>query len=98
MDDIIEFIIELFAGIGEEFVCNEEANKWIRHKWIRNLILTVLILFTTLVIGGIFILGISVIKENIIVGLMLISISLIFLICGIYKFKKVLKRMGNKNE
>ena len=93
MDDIIEFIIEMFFDIGGEVATNKKISKWVRYP-----VSIILILFVTIIIGGLLVLGISAIKENIVAALILIGISLLLLVGIVYEFRKVYKKKNVEVE
>lgn len=88
MDDIIEFIIEIFLDIGSEIATDNKAPKWLRYP----LIVLFLILYAAVTIG-LLICGIVFIEENTIFSLILIGVAILFILGGIYKFRKQYRKI-----
>lgn len=82
MDDIIEFLIELFLEGSHELIKIKKIPKWIRCL--------IALLFLSIPIGLI-ILGIIILKETIISGMIIIVSGLLLLTGIIIKFRKYLK-------
>lgn len=83
MDFLIEELIELLLEGTVELSKSKKVPNWIRYP----LIVLIVLGFTGVVLG-IFILGLAILKESILGGILLIVLSLVFLVCGICKFRK----------
>lgn len=84
----MEFLIEALLNLLLEESIKISSNKRI-SKFIRYPLIILIILFFAVIILGLLILGIVILSKNIYAGLLLIIISLIMLISGIIKFKKI---------
>ncbi len=90
MDDILEFLFELFLECSVEVIKSSKIPKYIRYPLIGILSLCFLA-----VIGLIFFAGILLLKENIIFGIPIILFGLFVLIISVIQFRKAYKKAKN---
>lgn len=84
MEFLIEALLDLILEGSIEISSNEKMPKFIRYP-----LIVLIILFFTTVTLGILIIGVIMLNENIYAGILMIIISLIMIICGIIKFRKI---------
>ena len=90
MEEIIEIVLDLILEGSMELSQNKKLPKWIRYS-----LIGFLILFFSIVIISLFIIGLVILKESIL-GYLIIIISLLLLIGGIIKVKKVYSKKVGK--
>lgn len=92
MEFLIELILELLFEGGQEICNNRRISKWIRYP-----IAFILIMFCSLVILGLLALGIYFLRDDTFIGLFFIIISIVMIVGGLLKFKKVSTQRGNND-
>ena len=90
MEEIIEIVLDLILEGSMQLSQNKKLPKWIRYS-----LIGFLILFFSIVIISLFIIGLVILKESIL-GYLIIIISLLLLIGGIIKVKKVYSKKVGK--
>ena len=91
MEFVFEFLLDLILEGSIELSSNKKISKFIRYP-----LICLIVLFFTTIIFLIFFLGLSLLNENILASLIIMGISFVMAILGIFKFKKMyLERKDN---
>jgi len=93
MEFLIELILELLFEGGEEICLNQRVSKWIRYP-----IAIIIILLISAVILGLLFLGIYFLKNDTLIGLFFIIISIVMIVGGLMKFKKISTQRGCNDD
>lgn len=93
MEILFEIVLEFILEGSIEVLSNKKIRPIIRYP----LIVFIISFFGGFVIG-LFIIGLFVWNKNIFAGLLIIILSIVMLICIIYRFKKVYKEKKDKKD
>lgn len=91
MDDILEFLFELFLEVCVAVIESSKIPKYVKYP-----LIGILSLCGLAILGLIFFAGILLLKESIFLGILLIAFGFILLIVSIIELRKAYKKAKNR--